>query len=143
MHTVKGLPFWGFIPIGRYLFPVLHDLLRLGNNIMEYVWEHLPERWEPQSQELKEVFDMCLYREKQLNKAVKAVEDWHESDAFTLEAYAVESKNLTHASKQRGLTPDEKKKLELDREEMQKTMSELRKGRDKLKLKVKRKRRIF
>jgi hypothetical protein len=142
MHAVKGLPSWDFIPIERYLFPVLHDLIGLGNNIVEYMFEHLEERWEPQSQELKEVFDLCLYRERQLNTAVKAYKDWQENDAFALEAYAIESKNLTLALTQR-CTPDEKEALKLEREKMKETVSELRKGRDKLKLKVKRRRKIF
>jgi hypothetical protein len=115
MQAVKENPFWSFIPIGRYLFPVLHDLLRLGNNVMEYVWEHLLERWEPQSEELKAVFDRCLMAEKELNKAVEAAESWQESDAVTLEANTEESKNLTQASKQRCLTTDEKKAYAEDR----------------------------
>jgi hypothetical protein len=143
MQGVKENPFWSFIPIGRYLFPLLHDLLGLGNNVIEYVWETLLERWEPQSEEFKAVFDRCLMAEKELNKSVEAAKAWKETDAVTLEALAVESKNLTQAMKQRGLTDNERDAHAADRAKMTETMSELRKGRDKRKKKVKRNRKIF
>jgi hypothetical protein len=143
MQALKENPFWTFIPIGRYLFPVLHDLLGLGNNVMDYMWEHLLERWEPQSEELKAVFDKCLMGERELNKAVKASKSWEESNAVTLEGLAIESKNLTRASKKRGLTADEKEAHAVDRAKMNEATSELRKSRDKLKSKEKRQRRIF
>jgi hypothetical protein len=73
----------------------------------------------------------------------EAAKSWDESNAVTLEAFAVESKNLTQASKRRGLTPDEKEAYAVDRAKITEAMSELRKSRDKLKLKVKRKRKIF
>jgi hypothetical protein len=108
------------------LFPVLHDLLGLGNNVIEYVWGHLLKSWEPQSEELKAVFDRCLMGEKEFNKAVEAAKSRQESDAVTLEAHAVESKNLTQASKQRDLTADEEKAYAEDRVKMTETLSELR-----------------
>jgi hypothetical protein len=137
MTGVKEYPFWDFIPINRYLFPLLHDLLGLGNNIVDFIWNYIDERWETQSAEVKDSYDLCLVAEIGLNKARQDVQKWHDTDGFTLEAMMVESKQLTQALLQRGLTVDEKKELGEERAKMEKEKKELRQARDILKAKVK------
>jgi hypothetical protein len=94
MRGVGSNPFWLFIPISRYLLPVPHDLLGLGDNVLDYLWAVLDERWEPQTDEERQVYTKSLASEVAVQKTQQKLDEWYETDFCTREAYAIESPHL-------------------------------------------------
>ena len=60
---LKEVPMWSFIPVDRYLLPLLHILLGMGNNVMNRFFDWVEERVEPLTTDEIEARSMSLITE--------------------------------------------------------------------------------
>jgi hypothetical protein len=60
---VRENPAWNFVAVKRCLFPMLHELLGLGNDLMSNFWKHVEEGAEPLEPDDIEARNMLLLAE--------------------------------------------------------------------------------
>jgi hypothetical protein len=137
----KYLPCFGS-PLGLSTETLVEGLICLDfltltksecNNVLDYLWNELRERWEPQTDEEALEYRGCIISEIAVRQAKQELQDWLGADFFTLEGYAIESKNLTVALKVRRLSQVDKDALLEEKAKMAAAMKESRQRRDRLK----------
>ncbi len=123
---VRENPVWDFVAVKRCLFPTLHELLGLGNDLMSNFWKYVEEGAEPLEPDKIEARNMSLLAEIQLEDAELEVDEC----MLDLEAFVVERMLLNEYFNETIITALEKEECKNAKDELNKLEKDTRKKRD-------------
>jgi len=136
---VRENPVWDFIAIERYLFPILHELLGLGNDLMSNFWKYVEEGAEPLEPDEIEARNMSLLAEIQLENAKLEVDECK----LDLEAFVVERTLLNEYLNETIITASEKEEYKTAKDDLNKLEKDSRQRRDEFQANAKELKIIF
>jgi hypothetical protein len=136
---VRENPVWDFVSIKRYLFPILHELLGLGNDLMSNFWKYIEEGAEPLEPDEIEARNMSLLAEIQWENAKLEVEECK----LDLEAFVVERTLLNEYLNETIITASEKEEYKNAKDELNRLEKDTRKKRDEFQANAKELKTLF
>jgi hypothetical protein len=136
---VRENPVWTFISVRRYLFPILHELLGLGNDLMSNFWKYVEEGAEPLEPDEIEARNMSLLAEIQLENSKLEVDECK----LDLEAFVVERTLLNEYLNETIITALEKQEYKNAKDDLNKMEKDSRRKRDEFQAKAKELKMLF
>jgi hypothetical protein len=123
---VRKKPVWDFVAVKRHLFPMLHELLGTGNDLMSNFSKHVEEGAEPLEPDEIEARNVLLLAEIQLENAELEVDECK----LDLEAFVVERMLLNECLNKTIITALEKEECKNEKDDLNKLEKDARKKRD-------------
>jgi hypothetical protein len=124
---VRTFPCWEWLPLGRVLIPILHELLGLGNDLVSSTKGYVEEAVGPLMQDEKQARTMALLAKLAFEEAKREEEEC----ALDVEFFAIERRQLSEKlAMRRTLAADLVASLEVQKIELTQLEKDTRKKRN-------------